>query len=150
MLLVPVPSRFAMSLALNSTRSVLKSGSMKEDTFSKQPVYVVVPGTMVNDNSAPVSTKTAEPGVCPVSLRVIMPATVVDGEGDADLVVRAALRVDGGNGRGRGARCVDGSSGQCDRGRHCERADLAPDLHVTSLVSTLSGARRSDAGTVAC
>jgi hypothetical protein len=48
---------------------------MKEDTFSKQSVYVVVPGTMVNDNSAPVSTKTAEPGVCPVSLRVIVPAT---------------------------------------------------------------------------
>src|SRR5262245_27454915 len=75
MLLVPVPSRFAMSLALNSTRSVLKSGSMKEDTFSKQPVYVVVPGTMVNDNRAPVSTKTDEPGVCPVSLRVTVPAT---------------------------------------------------------------------------
>src|SRR5262245_50465033 len=30
---------------------------------------------MVNDNSAPVSTKTDEPGVCPVSLRVIVPAT---------------------------------------------------------------------------
>ena len=48
---------------------------MKEDTFSKQAVYVVVPGTMVNDNLAPVSTKTDEPGVCPVSLRVIVPAT---------------------------------------------------------------------------
>ena len=48
---------------------------MKEDTFSKQAVYVVVPGTMVNDNSAPVSTKSDEAGVCPVSLRVIVPAT---------------------------------------------------------------------------
>src|SRR5262249_34941042 len=62
-LLVVVPFRFAMSLDLNSTRSVLKSGSRKEDTSSKQAVYVVVPGTMVNDNSAPVSTKTDEPGV---------------------------------------------------------------------------------------
>src|SRR5262249_24256191 len=71
-LLVVVPSRFGMSLDLNSTRRKLKSGSTKEDTASKQPVYVVVPGTMVNDNSAPVSTKTDEPGVCPVSLRVIV------------------------------------------------------------------------------
>ena len=59
---------FAMSLDLNSTRSVLKSGSMNECTFSKHAVYVVVPGTTVNVNSAPVSTKSEEPGVCPVSL----------------------------------------------------------------------------------
>src|SRR5262245_47660004 len=65
-----------MSLDWNSTRSVLKSfPATTEDTFSKQPVYVFVPGTMVNDNRAPVSTKTDEPGVCPVSLRVIVPAT---------------------------------------------------------------------------
>jgi len=74
-LLVVVPFRLAMSLDLTSTRSVLKPcPATKEDTFAKQPVYVVVPGTMVNDNSAPVSTKTDEPGVCPVSLRVIVPA----------------------------------------------------------------------------
>src|SRR5262249_7964386 len=48
-LLVVVPFRFAMSLDLNSTRSVLKPcPATKEDTFAKQPVYVVVPGTMVN------------------------------------------------------------------------------------------------------
>ena len=74
-LFVVVPWRLAMSLEKNSTRSVLKSGETNEDTFWKQPVYVVVPGTIVNCSRAPVSTKSDEPGVCPVSSRVIVPAT---------------------------------------------------------------------------
>jgi hypothetical protein len=74
-LFVVVPRRLAMSLDANSTRSVLKPGWTNEDTFMKQPVYVVVPGTIVNISRAPVSTKSDELGVCPVSSRVIVPAT---------------------------------------------------------------------------
>src|SRR5262249_35262520 len=66
---------------------------------------------------------------------------VVDGEGDAGPVVRAALRGDGDN--RRLAVCVDGSSRQCDRARHCERAEQASYLHVTSFVSAFRANRRA-------
>ena len=40
-------------------------------------------------------------------------------------------------------QCVDGSSGQCDRARHCERAEQASYLHVTSFVSAFRANRRA-------